>query len=78
MGPISPIGKRIGARYIITATDYLTRWDEVAPVRDCITATTVKFLFENILTQFECLNIFISDQGIHFFNQLIEELRNEF
>ena len=24
--PITPIGKHTGARYIITATNYLTRW----------------------------------------------------
>ena len=26
VGPINPLGKRNGARYIITATNYLTRW----------------------------------------------------
>ena len=35
VGPINPPGKRTGAKYIITATDYLTRWVEVAPVKDC-------------------------------------------
>jgi hypothetical protein len=27
VGPINPPGKCIGERYIITATDYLTRWE---------------------------------------------------
>jgi len=32
LGPINPPGKRTGARYIITVTDYMTRWAEVALV----------------------------------------------
>ena len=28
VGPISPKRKQIGERYIITAIDYLTKWDE--------------------------------------------------
>ena len=61
LGPITPSGKRTGARYIIIATDYLTRWAEVAPVVDCTTMTIVKFIFENIVTQFGCARILMSD-----------------
>ena len=50
VGPINTPGKRTGARYIITATDYLTRWVEVAPFVNCTAATAVRFIFENIVT----------------------------
>ena len=50
VGPINPLGKQVGARYIITATDYLTRWAESMPVVDCTAMTTTRFIFENIVT----------------------------
>ena len=50
VGPINPLGKRTGARYIITMTDYLTRWAEAKPVKDYSSETTVQFIFENIVT----------------------------
>ena len=50
VGPIKPLGKRNGARYIITLTYYLMRLVEVAPVVDCTVATTARFLFDNIVT----------------------------
>ena len=49
VGPIIPPGKRTGARYIITTTDYLTRWAEAAPIKYCTTATAAKFLFKNVV-----------------------------
>ena len=52
MGPIKLLGKRIGARYIITTTYYLMRWAEDAPVMDCTTVIASKFLFDNIVTWF--------------------------
>ena len=78
VGPISPQGKHAGARYIITTTDYLTRWAEATPMKYCTVATVTKFLFENVVTRFGCPKILISDQGTYFVNKLIFELTAEF
>ena len=78
VGPINPPGKRTGARYIITAVDYLTRWVEAAPVKDYSAVTTVQFIFKNIITRFGCSCILMNDQGTHFLNQTIQLLTEEF
>ena len=74
VGPINPPGKRTGARFIITMTNYLTKWAKVALVKDCSVATTVQFIFKNILTRFGYPHILMSDQGTHFLNQTIQLL----
>ena len=77
VGPINPLGKWIGARYINIATNYLTRWVEFAPVIDCTTAMAARFIFENIMTQFGCPRILMSDQGSHFVNRMMKVLTEE-
>jgi hypothetical protein len=72
--PINPPGKRTTTRYIITATDYLTRWVEAREFKDCSVAIAVRFIFEDIITKFGCLKILMSDQGTHFINKTIEAL----
>jgi len=75
--PIQPQGKT-GARYIITATEYLNRWAEAHPVKDCMGVMAAKFLFEHILTRFGCPRILMSDHGTHFLNETIIALMKEF
>ena len=74
VGPINPPGKRTGSRYIITTTDYLTRWVETKPFNDCSIATSSQFIFENILTRFGCPRILMIDYGTHFLNPTIKAL----
>lgn len=61
IGPINPPTRRTGARYIITATEYLTRWAEAAPVKDCTAETATRFIFENIVAVFSFPKILMSD-----------------
>jgi hypothetical protein len=78
VGPINPLGKHTGARYIITATEYLTRWAEPRAVKDCSETTTMRFIFDDIITRFGCSKILMSDQGTHFINKTVEALTQEF
>jgi len=48
------------------------------PVKDCIGATTSNFLFEYVLTIFGCLKVLMSDNGMHFLNETINTLTEEF
>jgi transposase InsO family protein len=78
VGPINPPRRRTRARYIITATEYLTRWEEAREVKDCSATTAMQFIFEDIITRFGCPKILMSDQGTHFIHKTIEALTQEF
>jgi transposase InsO family protein len=78
IGLINPPAKHSKERYIITTTDYLTRWDEAEVVRDCSTTTTTWFIFENVITRFGCPRSLTSDQGAHFLSETIATLTREF
>ena len=77
VGPINPPRKQTGAWYIITATNYLTRWVEAASVVDCTTATVARFLFDNIVTWFGCPRILMRFNGNHLLDHTISMLTDE-
>ena len=66
--PFPKQGKRTRARYIITAVEYVTKWEEAEPVPSCRKEVEAKFIYENIITRFGCPLKLISDQGTHFIN----------
>jgi hypothetical protein len=72
--PINPIAKHSQARYIITVTEYLTHWVKEEVVQDKSIDTVARFIFENIITRFECPRSLTSDQGAHFISSTIATL----
>jgi transposase InsO family protein len=72
-GPF-PEDMHTGARYIIIAVDFLTRWVEAKAVKSADAATASTFIYEDIVCRYgtpECLQ---SDNGTHFINEVIESL----
>ena len=50
IGPISLAARESQARYIITATDYVTKWAEARAVRKANALAMARFLYEDIIT----------------------------
>ena len=78
VGSINPPGKNTSLSYIINTIDYLNRWDETTPVKDCTAPTVVNFLLENVVTRFGFSKILLIDQGTHFVSKIIAELTTKF
>ena len=48
-------------KWIITATDYFTKWIEAIPTRNTIDIVIIKFLLENIISRFGCPQRLVTD-----------------
>ena len=65
-------------RYIIVATDYLTRWPEARAVPDAGAYTLAKFIFEEIICRHGTPKIILSDQGRNFISETVRLLCEKF
>jgi hypothetical protein len=72
VGPLSitPTGNR----YIVVATEYLTKWPEAKAIQDTKATTIAKFIYEEIICQHGCPKVLLSDQGTPFCNELVDSL----
>ena len=78
VGPISPAARYTKARYLLVATDYVTKWVEAKPTKKCDARTTARFIYEMIITRFGCPIEIVSDQGKAFMSETVRTLTNEF
>lgn len=53
-------------KWILFATDYFTKWVETIPVKNTIDSIVIKFLEENILSRFGCLQHIATDNTTTF------------
>jgi Integrase zinc binding domain/Integrase core domain len=75
VGPLKISSK--GNRYIIVATDYLTKWPEALPVKSAKAKEVASFLYEEIICRHGVPSSMISDHGAAFLGKVIELLKEE-
>ena len=56
----------------------MTKWVEAKAIRKFDACSTVKFIYEHIITIFGCPIETVTDQGTHFINQVITKLLSTF
>jgi hypothetical protein len=78
VGPIKQTCKYTRNKYIFIAIDWATKWVEARALRTNIIAITTNFLYECILTKFGCPLIIVTNQGVHFINDVIKYLIDHF
>jgi hypothetical protein len=65
IGPINPASSQ-QHKYIITTTDYFTRWSKAAPLKVVNINQVTSFLNLNIITRFDILECLVFDNASYF------------
>ena len=78
VGPIAPTSRNGQKRYILVATDYVTKWTEVVAKKTDNANTIAIFLYENIIKHFGCSKELVSDRGTYFINNTIATLTSKY
>jgi hypothetical protein len=78
IGPIKLLKRLTGNIHILVAINYATKWIKAKALRTNIAVVIAKFLYEYILTRFGCLLTIVINQRIHFINDIIKHLIEQF
>jgi transposase InsO family protein len=65
IGPINPLSSQ-QHKYIVTATDYFTRWSEAAALKMVNTSQVIAFLNSHIITRFGIPDCLVFDNASYF------------
>jgi len=72
LGPL-PVTPR-GNKYILTITDYFTKWIEIFAVPDQTAVTCAQIMLNDVVCRFGCPLAIHSDQGRNFESEIFQEL----
>ena len=64
-------------QHIIMVIDYFTKWVEAMPTIKYDGKTASFFIFNQIIARFGILSEIVTDHGIHFQNEMMEELASK-
>ena len=67
-----------GNKYILVASDYLTKWPEAKVMKEATANKTVEFIYKEIICRHGTPKIILTDRGSHFRNQLVDGLCEKF
>jgi hypothetical protein len=65
IGPINPLSLQ-KHKYIVTTTDYFTRWSKAAALRTINTSQVIAFINSNIITRFGIPDYLVFDNASYF------------
>jgi hypothetical protein len=71
MGPL-PMTRR-EHRFIVVATNYLTKFAEVRALKSLVKHEVARFLYERVFIRFGTPLKIVSDNGPQFFNEVVEK-----
>ena len=69
---MGPFPNSFGNQFILVAVDYVSKWVEAMPTKTNDNKVVVKFLKENIFSQFGTPRAIISDNRSHFCNRVFQ------
>ena len=78
VGPIKPPSRYGRKRYILVATEYVTKWAEALATKTDDAEIVAKFIYEYIIIRFGCPKELVNDRGTHFINSTIMHLINKY
>jgi transposase InsO family protein len=65
-------------KWILTATNYFTKWIEVVPTRQATDEIIIRFLEDNILSRFGCPVNIITDNAAAFESKRLEKFCSDY
>jgi len=77
IGPISPPSSK-GHRFILTITDYFSKWAEAMPLKEVKTSDMIKFIKHHVVNRFGMPWWIVHDNEPQFVNQAFQRFCNKF